>query len=59
MRLSSLTKLREYFTMFAEFLRRLALSIVFDDVVLVRTGTPRSGGASGLVAFELTCKVRY
>ncbi|HEX5658912.1 MAG TPA: PilN domain-containing protein, partial [Polyangiales bacterium] len=42
----------------AEFLRRLALSAVFDDVVLVRTGTPRTG-ASALVAFELTCKVRY
>jgi type IV pilus assembly protein PilN len=42
----------------AEFLRRLALSSVFDDVVLVRTGVPR-GGAAGLVAFELTCKVRY
>jgi type IV pilus assembly protein PilN len=44
----------------AEFLRRLALSQVFDDVVLVRTGMPRvSDGAAALVAFELTCKVRY
>ena len=44
----------------AEFLRRLALSQVFDDVVLVRTGMPRSGDvAAALVAFELTCKVRY
>jgi type IV pilus assembly protein PilN len=44
----------------AEFLRRLALSQVFDDVVLVRTGQPRSEpGATALVAFELTCKVRY
>jgi len=42
----------------AEFLRRLSLSQVFDDVVLVRTGMPRAQGAS-LVAFELTCKVRY
>lgn len=42
----------------AEFLRRLSLSQVFDDVVLVRTGAPRNAG-SGLVAFELTCKVRY
>ncbi|HEY6881733.1 MAG TPA: PilN domain-containing protein [Polyangiales bacterium] len=42
----------------AEFLRRLALSTVFDDVVLVRTGVPRSG-ANALVAFELTCKMRY
>ena len=43
----------------AEFLRRLALSRVFDDVVLVRTGLPRTGGAAAVVAFELTCKVRY
>lgn len=43
----------------AEFLRRLALSAVFDDVVLVRTGVPRNAGANALVAFELTCKVRY
>ncbi len=45
----------------AEFLRRLALSQVFDDVVLVRTGQPRQGAATGqpVVAFELTCKVRY
>ena len=41
----------------AEFLRRLALSRVFDDVVLVRTGMSRTGGTD--VAFELTCKVRY
>lgn len=45
----------------AEFLRRLALSRVFDDVVLVRTGAARAapGAAASLVAFELTCKVRY
>lgn len=44
----------------AEFLRRLALSQVFDDVVLVRTGQPRTSGAEvAAVAFELTCKVRY
>ncbi len=43
----------------AEFLRRLALSVVFDDVVLVRTGMPQNAGAAALVAFELTCKVRY
>jgi type IV pilus assembly protein PilN len=45
----------------AEFLRRLSLSVVFDDVVLVRTGTPRAAtpGAAAGVAFELTCKVRY
>lgn len=45
----------------AEFLRRLSLSSVFEDVVLVRTGQPRGAGAAGLslVAFELTCKVRY
>jgi type IV pilus assembly protein PilN len=44
----------------AEFLRRLALSRVFDDVVLVRTGQPRTGSPNAsVVAFELTCKVRY
>lgn len=43
----------------AEFLRRLALSRVFDDVVLVRTGLPRAGSGEAAVAFELTCKVRY
>jgi type IV pilus assembly protein PilN len=43
----------------AEFLRRLALSAIFDDVVLVRTGIPRNAAATALVAFELTCKVRY
>lgn len=45
----------------AEFLRRLALSSVFDDVVLVRTGQPRAASAAPVaaVAFELTCKVRY
>jgi type IV pilus assembly protein PilN len=44
----------------AEFLRRLALSAVFDDVVLVRTGQPTNASATvALVAFELTCKVRY
>ena len=45
----------------AEFLRRLALSSVFDDVVLVRTGQPRAAAQLevALVAFELTCKVRY
>ncbi len=42
----------------AEFLRRLALSQVFDDVVLVRTGQPHGGGGQ-VVAFELTCRVRY
>jgi type IV pilus assembly protein PilN len=43
----------------AEFLRRLALSTIFDDVVLVRTGVPQGAAAGSLVAFELTCKVRY
>jgi type IV pilus assembly protein PilN len=45
----------------AEFLRRLSLSSVFDDVVLIRTGQPRVGNTPGVsaVAFELTCKVRY
>jgi type IV pilus assembly protein PilN len=46
----------------AEFLRRLTLSEVFDNVVLVRTGAAAAGkkaGSVALVAFELTCKVRY
>jgi type IV pilus assembly protein PilN len=43
----------------AEFLRRLALSRIFDEVVLVRTGLPAGDGNLGNVAFELTCKVRY
>jgi len=45
----------------AEFLRRLTLSEVFDNVVLVRTGVPKAtvGNEVALVAFELTCKVRY
>ena len=44
----------------AEFLRRLSLSQVFDEVVLVRTGEPRSTGRDTEgVAFELKCKVRY
>jgi type IV pilus assembly protein PilN len=46
----------------AEFLRRLTLSEVFDNVVLVRTGagaTGKKGATASTVAFELTCKVRY
>jgi type IV pilus assembly protein PilN len=40
----------------AEFLRRLSLSQLFDDVVLVRTG---AGSTPGHVDFFLKCKVRY
>jgi type IV pilus assembly protein PilN len=45
----------------AEFLRRLTLSEVFDNVVLVRTGAAKatSSEATSFVAFELKCKVRY
>ncbi len=45
----------------AEFLRRLSVSRVFDNIVLVRTGAQAGSGRSGEVAvgFELTCKVRY
>jgi type IV pilus assembly protein PilN len=45
----------------AEFLRRLTLSQLFEDVVLVRTGDARAGGRGDVpgVGFELTCKVRY
>lgn len=43
----------------AEFLRRLSLSRMFDDVVLVRTGLPANAVGGSSVAFELTCKVRY
>ncbi len=46
----------------AEFLRRLTLSEVFDNVVLVRTGAAAASKKAGnvaLVGFELTCKVRY
>ena len=44
----------------AEFLRRLSLSEVFDDVTLVSTDSGKDA-ASGLpiVGFSLTCKVRY
>jgi type IV pilus assembly protein PilN len=45
----------------AEFLRRLTLSEVFENVVLVRTGAPKGNVPKdiSLVAFELTCAVRY
>jgi type IV pilus assembly protein PilN len=44
----------------AEFLRRLTLSEVFENVVLVRTGAAKSKAKDvALVAFELTCAVRY
>lgn len=44
----------------AEFLRRLALSEVFEDVTLMKTQAQedRETGLS-LIGFELTCKVRY
>lgn len=44
----------------AEFLRRLSLSQLFDNVVLVRTGMQNGAKGEGpVIAFELTCKVRY
>lgn len=42
----------------AEFLRRMQLSSLFDNVVLVRTGGKGQGKETS-VAFELKCKVRY
>jgi type IV pilus assembly protein PilN len=43
----------------AEFLRRLTLSEVFQNVVLVRTGSPKTASVGQAVAFELTARVRY
>ncbi len=44
----------------AEFLRRLSLSQIFDNVVLIRTGEQSGAKDTGaVVGFELTCKVRY
>jgi type IV pilus assembly protein PilN len=45
----------------AEFLRRLTLSQLFDEVVLVRTGAPQGAAQAEVTAvgFELTCRVRY
>jgi Tfp pilus assembly protein PilN len=45
----------------AEFLRRLTLSQLFENVVLVRTGDAKVSASSDTpgVGFELTCKVRY
>lgn len=44
----------------AEFLRRLALSDVFEDVTLTKTEA-REDRARGMsfIGFDLTCKVRY
>jgi hypothetical protein len=44
----------------AEFLRRLALSEVFETVTLTKTEATEDN-ASGLsfIGFELTCRVRY
>jgi type IV pilus assembly protein PilN len=44
----------------AEFLRRLTLSQIYDDVTLQRTraaSDPETGLAT--VGFDITCKVRY
>jgi len=43
----------------AEFMRRLSLSRLFEDVVLVRTGDAKSDYKIPVVGFELNCKVRY
>lgn len=44
----------------AEFLRRLSLSDVFDEVVLQSTtAQPPKDNQPPRVAFELTCRVRY
>jgi type IV pilus assembly protein PilN len=43
----------------AEFLRRLSLSTLFEEVALVRTGQRAARGGSDAMGFELRCKVRY
>jgi type IV pilus assembly protein PilN len=45
----------------AEFLRRIALSNLFEDVVLARTEIAQSLGPDGkpLINFELSCRVGY
>jgi type IV pilus assembly protein PilN len=42
----------------AEFLRRLSLSTLFENVALVRTNQNTRDGGQGL-SFQLSCKVRY
>lgn len=45
----------------AEFLRRLALSELFENVTLDKTESQRveQGSSSAFIGFELHCKVRY
>ena len=44
----------------AEFLRRLTLSELFEEVVLQRTSGEKAKGSDvDMTAFELTCKVKY
>jgi type IV pilus assembly protein PilN len=43
----------------AEFLRRLALSELFDKVTLQSTSADSEANGSSVVRFELTCNVRY
>ena len=47
----------------AEFLRRLSLSELFDDVTLHKTAAEtvkeEGGGGSLMIAFDLTCSVKY
>lgn len=43
----------------AEFMRRLSLSRLFENVVLVRTGEAKGTYKIPVVGFELTCRVRY
>jgi type IV pilus assembly protein PilN len=43
----------------AEFLRRISLSSLFEQVALVRTGQIAARTGTPSLAFELKCKVRY
>ena len=43
----------------AEFMRRLSLSMLFENVVLVRTGDAKGSYKIPVVGFELNCRVRY
>ena len=42
----------------AEFLRRLSISELFEEVVLERTAGATAGTES-VIAFDLNCRVRY
>lgn len=43
----------------AEFLRRLALSEIFEQVTLTKTEADEDPSGLTLITFELTCRVRY